>query len=98
MLSLHSLLRSKTPLGDSPFSANSDILLAFAYKDAKMSVLILLFGGRGASSLEEGESLRNDSGELEIEFSLFLCSMRALMAGLGTSPWRRGFAIAILLK
>ena len=96
MVSLHSLLRSRTPLGDSPFSANSDILLA--YSEANISVLSRLFGGNGASSRECGDSLRNDSGELGNDPSFLRSSMRALIAGLGTRPCRRGLAIAILLK
>lgn len=96
MVSLHSLLRSRTPLGDSPFSANSDILLA--YSEANISVLSRLFGGSGASSREWGDSFRNDSGELGNDPSFLRSSMSALIAGLGTRPWRRGLAMAILLK
>ena len=90
------MLRSRTPLGDSPFSANSDILLA--YSEAKISVLSRLFGGNGASSREWGDSFRNDSGELGIDPSLLRSSINALMAGLGTKPCKRGLAMAILLK
>ena len=96
MVSLHSLLRSRTPLGDSPFSANSDILLA--YREAKISVLSRLFGGNGASSREWGDSFRNDSGELGMDASFLRSSINALMAGLGTKPCKRGLAMAILLK